>query len=174
MRRFATVVLACVSACVLATSGASAQEVISSYDTKVNILENATLDVTEQITVHAEGNQIRRGIYRDFPTQYKDRLGNQVRVRLDVISVERNGVVEPFFTERRANGTRINTGNDDFLPVPADYTYTIHYRTSRQLGFFPDHDELYWNAIGTGFVFPIERGTVEIRLPDPVPVGQLH
>ncbi|MEO5588583.1 MAG: DUF2207 domain-containing protein, partial [Gemmatimonadaceae bacterium] len=42
------------------------------------------------------------------------------------------------------------------------------------LGFFPDHDELYWNAIGTGFVFPIERGTVEIRLPDPVPVGQLH
>ena len=66
---------------------------------------------------------------------------------------------EPWFTENMRNGVRINTGNDDFLPVPADYTYTIRYRTTRQLGFFADHDELYWNAIGTGWIFPIEKGT---------------
>jgi hypothetical protein len=150
-----------------------AQERIRSYDVDVGIRSDASLDVTERITVHADGQQIRRGIYRDFPTRYSDRYGNRVRVDLQVLGVERNGSPEPWFTERMTNGVRINTGNDDFLPVPADYTYTLRYRTTRQLGFFQDHDELYWNAIGTGWVFPIESGSVRVRLPRPVPVDQL-
>ena len=160
----------------LASSAASlsAQERILSYDSRVDIRRDGSLDVTERITVHAEGSQIRRGIYRDFPTRYRDRFGNRVRVDLEVIGIERNDVMEPWFTERMENGVRINTGNDSFLPVPADYTYTLRYRTTRQLGFFSDHDELYWNAIGTGWVFPIEKGTVEVRLPSRVPPDQLH
>lgn len=146
----------------------AAQERITSYDSEVQVRQDGAIDVVERIAVHAEGSQIRRGIYRDFPTRYRDRLNNRVKVDLEVIGVERNGVMEPWFTERMSNGVRINTGNDDFLPVPADYTYTIRYRTTRQLGFFADHDELYWNAIGTGWVFPIEKGTVEIKLPGSV------
>jgi uncharacterized membrane protein YgcG len=168
LRRFAPAV-----ALFICATQAAAQERISSYDIAVQVNKDASIDVTENITVRAEGSQIRRGIYRDFPTRYRDRIGNRVRVGLDVLGVERNGVKEPWFTENMSNGIRINTGNDDFLAVPADYTYTIRYRTTRQLGFFADHDELYWNAIGTGWVFPIEKGTVEVRLPSPVPVNQL-
>jgi uncharacterized membrane protein YgcG len=162
------------AALLLAATPLSAQEVIKSYDTQVQINRDGSIDVTENITVHAEGNQIRRGIYRDFPTRYSDRAGNKVVVGLDVLSVQRNDVIEPWFTERMTNGVRINTGNDNFLPVPADYKYTLHYRTTRQLGFFNDHDELYWNAIGTGWVFPIERGSVEVRLPAAVPANQIR
>ncbi|HEX2722351.1 MAG TPA: DUF2207 domain-containing protein, partial [Gemmatimonadaceae bacterium] len=151
----------------------SAQERIRSYDSELQIRRDGTLDVTERITVHAEGSSIRRGIYRDFPTRYTDRLGNRVRVDLEVLGVERNGISEPWFTESMSNGIRINTGNDDFLPVPADYTYTLHYRTTRQLGFFRDHDELYWNAIGAGWSFPIEAGSAEVRLPAAIPVNQM-
>lgn len=151
-----------------------AQERILSYNSQVEIHTDGSLDVTELIKVHAEGNQIRRGIYRDFPTRYEDRFGNRVRVDLQVLSVQRNDVLEPWFTGKMTNGIRINTGNDAFLPVPADYKYTLHYRTTRQLGFFPDHDELYWNAIGTGWVFPIESATVLVRLPSAVPIGSLH
>ena len=150
-----------------------AQERILSYDILVEVNKDASIDVTERIGVRAEGNQIRRGIYRDFPTRYRDRMGNRVRVGLDVRGVEKNDAQEPWFTENMRNGIRINTGNDDFLPVPADYAYTIRYRTTRQLGFFADHDELYWNAIGTGWIFPIEKGTVEVRLPSPVPIDRL-
>jgi len=163
-----------VLALALCAGKVSAQERIQSYDIVVDVQKDGSLDVTERIGVRAEGNQIRRGIYRDFPTRYRDRFGNQVKVDLEVKSVERNGVIEPWFTERLSNGVRINTGNDDFLPVPNDYVYTLRYRTTRQLGFFADHDELYWNAIGTGWIFPIERGSVEVHLPSPVPVNQLH
>lgn len=165
--------IALLLATLLVTADLEAQERILSYDTRVEIRADGSLDVTERIAVHAEGQQIRRGIYRDFPTRYRDRFGNRVKVDLQVLGVERNGRPEPWFTERMSNGIRINTGNDDFLPVPRDHTFTLHYRTTRQIGFFRDHDELYWNAIGTGWVFPIEQGSVEVKLPAPVPVDRM-
>lgn len=157
----------------LACSGAFAEERILGYDVEVQVRRDGSLDVTERVTVHAEGNQIRRGIYRDFPTRYEDRYGNRVVIDLQVLGVLRNDEAEPWFTEERDNGIRINTGNDSFLPVPADYTYTLRYRTTRQLGFFADHDELYWNAIGTGWGFPIEQARVDVFLPTPVEVEQM-
>jgi uncharacterized membrane protein YgcG len=157
-----------------AASPTGAQERILAYDSQVEIRADGSLDVTERITVRAEGNQIRRGIYRDFPTRYRDRRGNRVVVGFEMLEVLRDGSPEPWFTEGISNGIRINTGNDDFLPVPAEYSYTLRYRTTRQLGFFDGHDELYWNAIGTGWAFPIEGGEVLARLPHPVPVGQME
>ncbi|HXH01237.1 MAG TPA: DUF2207 domain-containing protein, partial [Xanthomonadaceae bacterium] len=152
----------------------TAQERILAYDSTIDIRADGSLDVTETIRVRAEGDQIRRGIYRDFPTRYKDRYGNRVVVDFNMLEVLRDGRKEAWFTEDQSNGVRINTGGDDLLPVPADYTYTLRYRTTRQLGFFADHDELYWNAIGTGWAFPIEAGSVEARLPQPVAVDRLH
>jgi uncharacterized membrane protein YgcG len=160
---------------VTAAAPVAAQERIRAYDIEVDIRPDGSIDVTEKISVHAEGDQIRRGIYRDFPTSYRDRWSNRVRVDLHVLGVERNGSSEAWFTERQGNGIRINTGGDDYLPtLPGEYTFTLRYRTTRQIGFFDEHDELYWNAIGTGWIFPIERGTVTVRLPEPVPIDRLH
>lgn len=151
-----------------------AQERILSYDSTVAVDADGSMDVEERIRVRAEGEAIRRGIYRDFPTRYRDRHGNRVVVDFTVKEVLRDGRPEPWFTEGKSNGVRLNTGNDDFLPVPAEYTYTLRYRTSRQLGFFADHDELYWNAIGTGWAFPIESGSVDVRLPGAVASADLR
>src|SRR5690606_26534982 len=117
---------------------------------------------------------IRRGIFRDFPTRYRDRHGNAVVVDFEVVGVERDGRPEPWFTERMDNGVRVNTGDDSLLPVPLETTYTLRYRTNRQLGFFDAHDELYWNAIGHGWAFPVETGSVEVRLPAAVDPGALE
>ena len=161
-----------IALCLIAAACAGhAQERILDYAIEVNVGASGAIDVVEQITVRAEDQQIHRGIYRDFPTRYRDRYGNNVVVGFEVQGVERDGVTEPWFTERRSNGVRVNTGNDNYLPrLPAEYRYTLHYRTTRQIGFFADHDELYWNAIGTGWDFAIERGSVEVRLPEAVPV----
>ena len=160
---------------VAAASAALAQgERNLDYVIEVNVGASGAIDVVEQITVRAEDKQIHRGIYRDFPTRYRDRYGNNVVVGFEVQGVQRDGVTEPWFTEQRSNGVRINTGNDNYLPrLPAEYRYTLSYRTTRQIGFFADHDELYWNAIGTGWDFPIERGSVEVRLPGAVPINRM-
>jgi uncharacterized membrane protein YgcG len=151
----------------------AAEERILAYDSLIEVRADGSLDITETIRVRAEGRNIRRGIYRDFPTRYRDRAGNRVVVGFEVIDVRRDDRTEPWFTEGISNGVRINTGNDDFLPVPLDTTYTLRYRTTRQLGFFDDHDELYFNAIGTGWDFAIDAGSVEVRLPEPVPTDAM-
>jgi uncharacterized membrane protein YgcG len=156
-----------------AAPAAVADERILSYDSIVEVSADGSLDVTETIRIRAEGNRINRGIYRDFPTRYKDRYGNNVVVDFEMIGVERNGRTEPWFTERMSNGIRINTGSDVFIERPAEHLYTLRYRTTRQVGFFGDHDELYWNAIGTGWDFPIDQGSVEVRLPVAVPIADM-
>ena len=97
----------------------AAQERIERYDIQVDIQADGSLEVIERIDVRAEGQRIRRGIYRDFPTRYRDRLGNRVVVDFEVLEVLRDGQPEPWFTESIGNGVRLNTGDDGFLPVPA-------------------------------------------------------
>ena len=133
---------------------------------------DGSLDVVETIRVRAEGNQVRRGIYRDFPTRYRDGYGNRMVVDFELLGVERDGRAEPHFTEALPNGVRINTGNDDFLPVPADIEYRLRYRTTRQLGFFDGFDELYWNVNGLGWEFATESVSARLVLPREVPADQ--
>jgi hypothetical protein len=49
-------------------SPASAEEKITSYVSDAAIQADSSLQVTETIDVHSEGDRISHGIYRDFPT----------------------------------------------------------------------------------------------------------
>ena len=57
-----------------------ADERILDYQSDILVHYDGNLVVTETIQVRAEGENIRRGIYRDFPTSYKDRLGNHYQL----------------------------------------------------------------------------------------------
>ena len=161
-RRICTLFL---SGGLLATGTLSADERILDYQSDILVRANGELIVTETIRVRAEGQDIRRGIFRDFPTSYKDRLGNQYRVDLNVLDVKRNGAPEPFHTEKRANGVRIYIGSANQMVSNGTHEYQLRYQTSRQLGFFQNHDELYWNVTGNGWKFPIDHASARIELP---------
>ena len=132
------------------------------------------LEVAERIAVEAQGRQIRRGILRDFPTDYRDRFGNRVSVPFEVRSVQRNGTPEPWTTERLANGVRVRIGRAESPLSPGTHVYLITYRTARQVGHFADHDELYWNVNGNGWTFPFDHISAEVYLPKPVPSRELR
>ncbi|MFN3719686.1 MAG: DUF2207 domain-containing protein [Rhizobium rhizophilum] len=150
--------------------GAQAEEVIRDYHADITVLPDATIEVTETITVNAEGNQIRRGIFRDFPLYAQDARGYRQKVDFELISVERDGRPEANHTESVSGGIRIYAGSGDVLLQPGEYTYTITYRTGRQIRYFDDHDELYWNVTGNGWLFPIEQASASVALPnDAVP-----
>ena len=59
---------------------AQADERILSYDSRITVERDGTLEVREEIRVRAEGDNIRRGIYRDFPTIYPGKDGRQIVV----------------------------------------------------------------------------------------------
>jgi len=151
----------------LAAAPAAAEERITSFVSDVSVQKDSSLEVTETIDVVSEGNAIRRGIYRDFPTLYTGPNGSRVRVGFEFRGAERDGNDEPASVEPLSNGVRIRIGNPDVLIEPGDHRYVIRYRTTRQIGRFPDFDELYWNATGNGWMFPIEVAEARIRLPSP-------
>ncbi len=144
---------------------AEAREEIREYISEIIVHTDGGMTVTETITVKAEGNKIRRGIYRDFPTTYKDRHGHRVRVGFELLDVKRDGKSEPHHTEGRSNGVRVYIGQEDVTLPRGEYTYTLRYRTDRQLGFFDTYDELYWNVTGHGWDFPILKVVARVHLP---------
>ena len=169
IRRGKRPVLLLVFPVLLLAVSAISQERILSYDSDIQIAADASMVVTETIRVRAEGQNIRRGIYRDFPTRYTDRFGNSYRVDFEVIDVTRDSEAEPWRSENLSNGVRVYVGDADVLLAPGEYSYLIRYRTTRQIGFFDDHDELYWNVTGNGWVFQIDRVRATVSLPGEVP-----
>jgi uncharacterized membrane protein YgcG len=143
-------------------------ERITSFHAELEVQDDATLRVVETIAVRAEGHKIRRGIFRDFPTTYRDRGGHRYTVTFDLVAVTRDGEPEDHFTENVANGVRVYIGNENRILPAGSYTYTITYLTARQLGFFESHDELYWNVTGNGWEFPIHSASAAVRLPDTI------
>jgi len=152
--------------CAAGETAARADERILAYHSDIEIHPDSTVTVTESIRVRAEGAEIKRGIYRDFPTRYRDRNGKRVRVGFSILSVKRNGEDEPHHVERINNGQRVKIGSKNVFIPPGVYTYEIAYRTTRQIGFFDKHDELYWNVTGTDWSFPIDRASARVVMPE--------
>ena len=148
-----------------ATAASAQSERILNFKSFIKVHPDASMTVTEDITVQAAGQEIKRGIIRDFPTTYRDRLGNTVRVGFQVEEVLRDGRAEPYQTESVSNGVKIRIGQKDVFLRSGQYTYTIRYRVDRELGFFKDFDELYWNVTGNGWTFAIDHAEAYIELP---------
>lgn len=144
---------------------AVAQERILLFHSDIEIAADASMTVTETIRVRAEGDLIRRGLYREFPTRYRDRAGNAYRVEFEVLQLLRDGQPEPWSVEASRNGVRVDFGDDRLLQAPREYEYQLQYRTNRQIGFFDTHDELYWNVTGNGWGFVIEQASARVFLP---------
>ncbi len=152
----------------------SAEERILDYFSDILVQQDGSMIVEETIKVRAEGQQIKRGVFRDFPTDYEDRLGNDYRVGFQLLEVRRDGQPEPYHTERISNGIRIYAGSSNVFLEHGVYSYSFRYRTDRQLGFFDNHDELYWNVTGTDWAFPIDKAAARVTLPATVPGDQIR
>ena len=90
-----------------AISASAQAERILDFHSDIRVQGDSTMEVVETIRVVSAGNQIRHGIYRDFPTRYSDGLGNRYVVRLEVTAATRDGIPEVFRIEDHANGKRM-------------------------------------------------------------------
>ena len=164
--KFAAAILAALLA--FAATSAAAQdneERITHYASDITVSRDATLTVTETITVMVEDNRIQHGIFRDFPTTYTDRYGRRTRVGFSVLSVTRDGFNEPYEVDGISDGKRIKIGDANVILPAGLHTYTITYATDRQIGFYDKFDELYWNVTGNFWQFAIDQAEATVHLP---------
>jgi hypothetical protein len=164
--RFLLVACLCLSA---ALSARGPAERILDYHSDITVEDDGSLQVTETITVNGTGNQIHHEIFRDFRTTYIDPNKNRYVVDFQMLSATRDSAPEQFRVEDHFNGKRIYLGNPNALVSPGRHVYTITYTTNRQLGFYKDHDELFWNVTGNGWDFPIDAASATVHLPENIP-----
>lgn len=148
-------------------------EQILDFHSDITLQDNSALQVTETIDVIATNGLIRHGIYRDFPTRYEDKLGNSYAVGFQMLAATLDSEPVPFRLEDLANGKRIYLGDPHALVSRGRHIYSITYTTTRQLGFFKDHDELFWNVTGNAWIFPIQHANATVHLPPAIPLGQV-
>jgi uncharacterized membrane protein YgcG len=172
LRSFSCLLLLAGVSLLAPTAKAQAERILD-YHSDIELRDDGSMMVTESIRVVCAGIQIRHGIYRDFPTQYPDHLGNRYSVGFDLVGATLDGAAEETRQDDLSNGKRIYLGSPQYMVQRGEHTYTITYTTNRQVGFFGDHDELFWNVTGNGWVFPILRATATVQLPERIPANRV-
>jgi len=156
------------------SSLAGADERILNFHSDVRVFADGMIEVTETIKVRSEGKQIRRGIYRDFPVEFQDNLGNKHEITVEPLIVLRDDLPEQFHTVRNRRDIRTYFGHADKVLSPGEHTYTFRYRANRMLGFFNEHDELYWNVTGNRWDFLIEKASASVTFEFDVARNAVH
>jgi predicted membrane protein DUF2207 len=117
-----------------------------------------------------EGGELSRGLRRELAAEHHDRFGGRATVPLEVVALTRNGAPEPWSIETAERGDRITTGPLE----PGRHVYELQYRTALQVGYFPDHDELYWSIAAADWPTGVEHVSAEVMLPQPVAAADLR
>ena len=156
----------------VATSAAQAREEILHFESLLEVQQDGSIVVTENITVRAEGRKIKRGIYRDIPVNYIGALGDRRSAGFELLDVDSDVTGRSHFTKDMGEDIRIYMGERNRRLQPGVYRYTFRYAMQHQIGYFDDYDEIYWNVTGNRWDFPINQVTSRVVLPDGAKIMQ--
>ncbi|BCW97573.1 MAG: hypothetical protein KatS3mg024_0400 [Armatimonadota bacterium] len=138
--------------------------IIREMSVDITVARDASLDVRETIEVDF-GEEQRHGIYREIPVRESGRQMGGRRVRVRVLAVtDGAGAIRRYRARRSGRYVSVRIG-DPAAYVTAVQRYVIRYRVENGILFFPDHDELYWNATGNEWPVAINRASCVVRLP---------
>lgn len=131
----------------------------------ITIMESGKIHVVETIKADFTRDS-HRGIFREIPISYTNEFGNPFNLRLNLISVtDENGNPHPIAENGKNWGEYyIKIGNASVWRNDIA-TYVITYEIDRAIGYFEDHDELYWNPY-TYWEVPVLSSSVTVHLPE--------
>ncbi len=143
---------------------------IESFKVSLQVNPDSSLLVQETIAFAFRGRH--QGIYRTIPVRY-ERQGFHYDLRIEGIQVLDDG--------GRSLETEVSYPGRDlkikaWVPGAEDATrtVTILYRVGRGLLAFDDHDELYWNVVGTEWAATIRNAEAVVGLPPTVPMESVR
>ncbi len=147
-------------------------EEIRNFSSDITINRDSSIDVVERITVDFANAQ-RHGIYCIIPVQYS-RHNASYTLPLTVESVTDNaGSALNYVFTHQDHDVIIKIGDAD-RTITGVHSYKIQYKVKRALNFFDQAPELYWNATGNEWPYPIDRASATVRVPLDVKSGDIR
>ncbi|RJR29624.1 DUF2207 domain-containing protein [Candidatus Microgenomates bacterium] len=148
MKQFAILVGIVFFVCFARNTYAQVGYSVTGFKSEITINQDTSVRVQETIQVNFPGQ--KHGIYRDIPIDYNTSSG-KTSIDLKINSVKNNLGREIKYSKSIVGPTvRIKIGDPKTF-VTGDNTYVIDYTVRNVLERFGDYDELYWNAVGSGW-----------------------
>ena len=169
LKKFFGVVFASLLLIILFVGNVQAQDdsgwTIESFKADIRVNSDTTVDVTETIIVDFDG-LAKHGIYRTIPVKYQTQYGNNLNIRLNLLSVtDTSGdKLETKITKEGGN-SKIRIGDPDFT-ITGRNTYVITYKVSQVITTPGENAEFYWNVTGNDWPVPILSATANVYTPD--------
>jgi uncharacterized membrane protein YgcG len=139
---------------------AQTSESISSFDSVVTVAKDGGVHVQETV-VYDPGGSPHHGIYRTI--HETSAYGTPINIA-NVGVADENGNPYAFQISNDGTDETIKIG-DPNATFTDPHTYVIDYDVAGALGSFKDFDEIYWNATGNEWTFPIDTASVTFALP---------
>lgn len=167
--------------CVATTTQAQEAFTVQTYDVKVKVNKDASVDITETIDVNF--TQPRHGIIRQFLYKYAitelpegtekadQQLVSDNKIRLIIKNIKVKG--HHFETETVGDRVKIKIGDADEY-VRNNQQYIIKYTVLNSILFFEDHSELYLNLVGQEWNTTIDKVTFAVELYDQLPAIPIY
>ena len=147
-------------------------EFIESYATETVIHPDGSISITERILYHFP--EPRHGIYRTIPYTKTNESGKRFKMAIEQFRAvdDQN---KPYSYDASDDGNAITYKiGDAAKTINGAHWYILRYTVKGALTYFPGHDELYWNAIGTMWKIPILKATATVTMPVPIPSSDIH
>jgi len=132
-------------------------EKITNFHADITINGDSSFLVEESIR-YDFGTNWKHGIYRDIPTR-----GAKIKAVKVVEEAD-----QPYQYQVSGIGTIHIKIGDPEQTIQGEHLYHIYYTVKNEIGFFKDHDELYWNVTGNEWQVPIETASAVVSLPQKV------
>lgn len=130
----------------------------------IEIQEDGKIVVEEKIIADFT-QEAHHGIYREIPISYRNQYGNPFNLKFHLISVtDENGDPHPIAQQGKDwDNYLIKIGSAN-VELDTKVTYNIKYEIDRAIGYFGNHDELYWNVYDS-WEIPVLYSEVNVKIP---------
>lgn len=151
---------------------AFAAESIDSLQVLVKVHPDSSIDIRETINYNF-GDAYRHGIFREIPYTTTNKEGKKFKFDIKIQSVKDfESPILPYegrpiqYSKSIQNESIVLKIGDPNKTITGKHAYVISYTVKGAFTYFSDHDELYWNAIGTGWQVPINSAFTTIDLSE--------
>lgn len=149
-------------------------EKILLFGSSIVVKQDTSMDVTETISVYANGEQLEHGLVRQLPTSFKTDNGTTQQPRYKIKQVLVNGANTPSHLETKDNRIEVHIGDPNTMLQPGIYTYTLQYQVDNAITKTPPAAELYWPITGNSWLIPIYKVEADVTLPTGTAINRVN
>ncbi len=141
-----------------------AMEHIPYLFSKIEILPDGVLHITDTIIVVANNKKVKTPLTRVFPKYAFDRENKRQKLDFNLASVTINGQEIDYQIEDQNNYVFF-TPKENALLQPGVYEFSFDYTVDNQIFVYDNFDEFYWNVTGSSWNLVVAKAGALVILP---------